>query len=461
MWQIIKKSLAALNVLLVAALMALPALAEDELSGGQWQLVSIDGQPVVAGSLVTLTFDNDGNLFGNGGCNSYSGTYTIEGDKIIMGPIISTLMMCTDAAVADQEAAYFGALQQVVTRAVVDGQLLLMTEAGVELNFVRRAGLEGTQWQMTSLNSQQAIGDVWLSFANDGTLGGFAGCNRFTGGYDARGDALTVGALVSTEVACLDEAITAQEDAFLAALASAFAYSKQGEELIISTPQGGIILLEIKNLAGTQWTLVALGEAPALDDSTLTLSFSADGRVSGDSGCNRFMGSYEADGPRLTLSQLASTRRACLNDALNQQEQAYLQALQSIVRYQANYGQLVLTTEDGLALTFSPATPIIGTEWTLVSLNGADVTGSAPTLTLNEDGSLGGSGGCNRYGGSYTLADGKLSVSALFSTMMACAEPIMRQETAFLNALEAATVARVEGSQLILEGENIRLVFES
>ncbi len=460
MGQIIKKSLAVFSVVLVVALMALPALAEDELSGGQWQLVSIDGQPVVAGSLVTLTFDNDGNLFGNGGCNSYSGTYTIEGDKIIMGPIISTLMMCADAAVADQEAAYFGALQQVVTRAVVDGQLLLMTEAGVELNFVRRAGLEGTQWYLMSLNGAPAVSDVWLSFSEDGTLGGFAGCNRFTGGYDARGDALTVGAIISTEVACLDEVVAAQEDAFLAALASAFAYTKQNDELIISTPEGGIVLREIKNLAGTQWVLVALGDAPALGDSALTLNFSADGRVSGDSGCNRFMGSYEADGPRLTLSQLASTRRACLSDALNQQEQAYLQALQSIARYHVEQSQLLLTTENGLVLTFTPAIPIVGTQWTLVSLNGAEVTGSAPTLSFKEDGSLSGSGGCNRYGGSYTLTDGKLSAGPLFSTMMACSETAMAQERAFLDGLEAATSARVEDGKLILEGENIRLVFE-
>lgn len=461
MWQIIKKSLAALSVVLIIALMALPALAEDELSGGQWQLVSIDGQPVVAGSLVTLTFDNDGNLFGNGGCNSYSGTYTIEGDKIVMGPIISTLMMCADAAVADQEAAFFGALQQVVTRAVVDGQLLLMTEAGVELNFVRRAGLEGTQWLARSVNGEALLVDAWLSFSDDGTLGGFAGCNRFTGGYDARGDALTVGALIRTQAACLDEVIAAQEDAFLTALGSAFAYTKEGDELIISTPEGGIVLQRIQNLAGTDWVLVMLGENGVVEGSTLTLSFSDDGRVNGDSGCNRFMGGYEADGPRLTISQLASTRRACVSAALNAQEQAYLQALQSIVSFSSKDGQLMLATQDGLRLTFNPAAPIVGTEWMLVSLNGADVTGTAPTLKLGEDGNLGGTGGCNRYGGSYTLTDGKLTVSPLFSTMMACAEAVMAQESAFLTALEAATSVRVEGQQLILEGENVRLVFES
>lgn len=460
MWQHIQKSLAAFSMLLIVAVTALPTFAEDELSGGQWQLISIDGQPVVAGSLITLTFDTEGNLFGSGGCNSYSATYTIEGDQIVMGPIISTLMMCADPAVAEQEIAYFAALQAVVTRAVVDGQLLLMTETGVELNFARRAGLEGSQWLALTINSEPVISDVWLSFSNDGTLGGFAGCNRFTGGYDARGDALTVGALIRTEVACLDEAIAAQEEAFLAALASAFAYTKQGEELVINSPEGGIVFLEIKNLAGTDWSLVTLGNDDVVAGSTLTLSFSTDGRVSGDSGCNRFMGNYEANGPRLTLSQLASTRRACLSDALNQQEQAYLRALESVVRYQASGGQLILTTDADLALTFSPLTPIVGTEWTLVSLNGTHVTESAPTLTLDDEGRLSGSGGCNRYGGSYTLTDGMLTISPLFSTRMACAEPVMAQEMAFLNALEAVTSARVEGQQLILEGNSVRLVFE-
>jgi len=450
-------------LLLGLALWALPSLAEDELSGGQWQLISIDGQPAAVNSLITLTFDNEGSLFGSSGCNSYSATYTVEGDRISIGPIISTLMMCTNAATAEQERAYIGALQNAVTWTVVDGQLLLMTRDGVELNFARRAALEGTQWLLVSINETPALPDsaVTLIFGEDGTLGGSAGCNRYTGGYDARGDAFSTAALIRTERLCADEALNAQEEAYLSALSRAFAYTKTADELVITTPEGGIVFMAVPRLDGTEWTLTAIGDTPTAADSQLTIRFDEEGRVSGETGCNRFMGSYRLNELSLTISQLASTRRACPSAALSQQEQAYLRALESVESYRAGRGQLVLITDSGQTLTFSAAVTLENTEWKLIRLNGAEVAAeNRPTLIFGTNGQLSGSGGCNRYGGGFTREDQTLRVGPIFSTMMACSQPIMTQENAFLAALEAAATLRLANNQLILSGDGVELVFE-
>jgi len=73
---------------------------------------------------------------------------------------------------------------------------------------------------------------------------------------------------------------------------------------------------EADGLVGPTWRLVEVdGDRPA--GAEATVSFDADGRVFGTSGCNRFTGPYEfgADGA-LTLGALASTRMACAPPAM-------------------------------------------------------------------------------------------------------------------------------------------------
>ena len=99
-------------------------------------------------------------------------------------------------------------------------------------------------------------------------------------------------------------------------------------------------------------------------------------------------------------------------------------------------------------------TDLMGTSWTLTQLNGAPAaTGVTTTLNISADG-IGGNGGCNTYGGSLAFPDGKLDISQVMSTMMACEEPKMGQEQAFFRVLEAATAYSVDEGTLSLEDNN-------
>lgn len=98
----------------------------------------------------------------------------------------------------------------------------------------------------------------------------------------------------------------------------------------------------------------------------------------------------------------------------------------------------------------APAVPLAGTRWSLTQLSGQADSGPAITLNL-EDARLGGSDGCNSYGGGYTLSGGKISVDKnLVSTMMACPEPIMRRATAYTAALAKAASYSSDGKTLTL-----------
>lgn len=62
------------------------------------------------------------------------------------------------------------------------------------------------------------------------------------------------------------------------------------------------------------------------------------------------------------------------------------------------------------------------------------------TLEFDAGGRAAGSSGCNRFTGPYaTERPESLSFGRLASTMRACLEPLMSQETRFLQALERTT----------------------
>ena len=92
----------------------------------------------------------------------------------------------------------------------------------------------------------------------------------------------------------------------------------------------------------------------------------------------------------------------------------------------------------------------IGPTWQLVTI-GTDTPAAEATLTFGDDGRVFGTTGCNRYFGTYTLADdGRLTLSQVGSTRMACPPAEMAQETRFLDALDGAERVVVTGDRLVL-----------
>ena len=87
-----------------------------ELDGTTWLLtdyVSPDGAVFTVPAAVTplLAFEG-GNITGNAGCNTFNATYTITGDAIEIGPIMSTKMACEEP-MSTVEGAYLAALESV------------------------------------------------------------------------------------------------------------------------------------------------------------------------------------------------------------------------------------------------------------------------------------------------------------------------------------------------------------
>lgn len=81
-------------------------------------------------------------------------------------------------------------------------------------------------------------------------------------------------------------------------------------------------------------------------------------------------------------------------------------------------------------------------------------------ITLTVEGStVSGRSACNQYGGQVVVKDGVVQFGDLFSTEMACAEPIMASEAAYHAALAGVRAASRDGDTLTLTGPGVELVF--
>ena len=72
------------------------------------------------------------------------------------------------------------------------------------------------------------------------------------------------------------------------------------------------------------------------------------------------------------------------------------------------------------------------------------IAGSPVTARFSTDGKVSGSAGCNQYSANYTMQDLAISVSPPVITGMYCKNPVVMQESAFLNDLSKAVEIRVD-----------------
>lgn len=90
---------------------------------------------------------------------------------------------------------------------------------------------ERLQWQVAGDESAQPI---TLAFdAKENRASGFSGCNRYSGSYTLDHNQLRFGAMMSTKMACADDARNRTEQQFLEALAHVDSYAYEQETLTL------------------------------------------------------------------------------------------------------------------------------------------------------------------------------------------------------------------------------------
>jgi len=207
-----------------------PAAGSAALENATWRLTGLPGRelPGVGDREAVTVRLADGRITGFSGCNQLVGSYTLDGGTLVLGQLGGTMMACPEPARSTEEQflrAFSGTMQVLVE----GDHLMLMPESGGDaLRFERGAPprIEGVRWEVTGYNNgRQAVVSpmagtrLTLEF-EDGKVSGDSGCNRFHGSFAVAGNALTIGPLATTRMACDGESMV-QEQQFLAALASA------------------------------------------------------------------------------------------------------------------------------------------------------------------------------------------------------------------------------------------------
>jgi heat shock protein HslJ len=203
--------------------------------------------PAAKGAVASLVFRPGGDLSGTTGCNSFGGSYTVQGAAlhISLGPM--TQMACLDPASTAQETALVQLLPTVRGHAVT-GTALALTGAGGSSLLVYAAGaatLVGLSFGVTGVNNGRGAVEtsaltaaLTARFVADGSFQAFGGCNELTGTYRTSGAAgIEIGPLTSTHKACTEE-VDALEAAYVAALGRVSSYDLVGGRLTLRDREG-------------------------------------------------------------------------------------------------------------------------------------------------------------------------------------------------------------------------------
>jgi heat shock protein HslJ len=218
------------------------------LEGRTFLSVASAGRALVAGSRVRISFQG-GQIAASGGCNSMSGPYAIDGDRLLVRQLGSTEMAC-ERALMDQDDWLAGFLDGATL--ALAGDTLTLAKDGVRLTLLDREvadpdrPLLGTRWVVDGLISGGLVSSVpagvvaALTFT-DGRVEVEAGCNRGGGAVTITDTTLTFGPIALTKMACPGAAMEV-ERAVTAALSGEVQYAIEAGTLTLQGGAAGLML---------------------------------------------------------------------------------------------------------------------------------------------------------------------------------------------------------------------------
>lgn len=104
----------------------LEAGAEEALTGPEWTVTQIDGQPALDDAAPTIAFLPNG-VTGSAGCNRFNGGYEADAASLTFGALATTRMACADDRM-EQERAFLTLLSRVTRyETSEDGTELVLT----------------------------------------------------------------------------------------------------------------------------------------------------------------------------------------------------------------------------------------------------------------------------------------------------------------------------------------------
>jgi heat shock protein HslJ len=238
---------------------ATPAAPEaaTTIEGPIWRLTELRGlDPIVlrdATRPATAEF-KAGRISGFSGCNQFFGPYTLDRDRVVIGPLAGSMMACGAPSMAVENAVH-AALAGTFHYVLADHHLTLLSGTEPVLTFQAEPAptLEGAIWKVTGFNNgRHAVvsplsGTVISLTFKGGSVEGFAGCNTFRATYTAEADRIVIGPAAVTRMTCGGDGVMQQEREFLSALESTTTWGFIGKLLDMHRADGERVLTAAGN----------------------------------------------------------------------------------------------------------------------------------------------------------------------------------------------------------------------
>lgn len=174
---------------------------------------------------------NDNKMSGKSGCNRFSASYKLNGNKLEVTPGMGTLMACEEESMR-LEAEFLKTLESKnfdieTVGSVVKFKKANSKEVVMEFNIPTEndiwSFIDGKKWKLIMFeNVGQDYGKAFIQFdAKNKKVNGNSGCNNFFGTYSTAENTITFKGMGSTRMACLDQKTSEIESKILKYLSDA------------------------------------------------------------------------------------------------------------------------------------------------------------------------------------------------------------------------------------------------
>lgn len=241
----------------------------------------------------------------------------------------------------------------------------------------------------------------------------------------------------------------------------------------------GSVAVSARNgdLNGIQWTLAYANGRSVVNSSAFFEIERSGRRFAASTGCNRMFGEVDVRGRSIDFSSIGTTKMMCKLPAGSITEFSFLRGLDKADSFAINGNILHLFDRSGRTIMrfmrlvklppveSVPSRPRLGEKrWMLESIGTKRTLAPFNGVFLNFDPvrkSVGGSSGCNVFGGEYAETGSRLRIRKVVSTMRACIEDgKMSVERELFDGLRAADRYEIKDGRLFLyKGRRLLLTF--
>jgi heat shock protein HslJ len=193
---------------------------------------------------------SDSQVSGNVGCNTFSGAYSLDGDRLTIDPKMAMTMMACEEPLMVLEQAVTAHLAAVSSYRRTGARMELLDAEGATLLLLEEVGetpLVGVPWRLERYDNGSSTlapplpgTEITLLLTPEGRVSGSDGCNRYMSGYSVRDGHLTFRQSATTRMACRNAAVAEQAAAYAAVLGSVRKYRIEGKELLLIGVDGRI-----------------------------------------------------------------------------------------------------------------------------------------------------------------------------------------------------------------------------